>query len=298
MKSKNAGIKAFIPPTALYRDIVRSALLEDVGHGDITTSCTIEADTRGLGEIIAKEEGRLAGLFVAVEAFRQVDPGLSFSETLEEGESFHEGDTLIAVKGRASSILMAERVALNFLQRLCGIATLAKRYCEQIDGTGCRLVGTRKTTPNLRILEKYALRAGGAMNHRFSLSDGILIKDNHIAACGGISEAVRAARERAPHTLKIEVEVTDIEEMKEAISAGADAVLLDNMTPDEITRAAGMARQLKPGLLIEASGGINLENVGQFAAAGADIISSGALTHSFKSVDLSLKLKIQGASRA
>ncbi len=286
------GINSFIPPRALYEKTVRSALMEDVGHGDVTTACTVDENTLGTGRIIAKEKGVLAGLFVAIEAFRQVDQELSFSGVMEEGSSFQEGETLLAIRGRASSILMAERVALNFLQRLCGIATLSRRFFEKLKGTSCRVVGTRKTTPNLRLLEKYALRAGGAMNHRFSLSDGILIKDNHIAACGGITAAVTAARQRAPHTLKIEVEVTDLDQMKEAIDAGADILLLDNMNPEEIKTAVAAARNLDPGIVLEASGGINLENIREYASTGVDIVSSGALTHSFKSIDLSLKLKL------
>lgn len=292
MKMASSGIEQFAPPRLFYRDIVKSALMEDAGHGDITTSCTLMADAPGQAEIIAKEEGRVAGLFVAREAFLQVDPEIEFPAAKEEGFNFKKGDILLGIRGRISSILLAERVALNFLQRLCGIATLSWRYCQRIQGKGCRVVGTRKTTPNLRILEKYAVRAGGALNHRFSLSDGILIKDNHIAACGGIAQAVKRDRQMAPHTLKIEVEVTDIAELKEAISAGADAVLLDNMDPDKIRDAVAVARKMKPAVILEASGGINLENIDLYADTGVDVISSGALTHSFKSIDLSLKIKI------
>ncbi len=284
--------KGFIPPRALYKDIVKAALLEDLGHGDITTSCTIAPDIQGEAEISAKEEGVLAGLFVAMEAFVQVEPSLKFSNILPEGTQFDTGDVLISVSGRASAIVMAERTALNFLQRLCGIATLSWRYCQKIKDTACRVVGTRKTTPNLRLLEKYAVRVGGAFNHRFSLSDGILIKDNHITACGGISKAVQSAREKAPHGLKIEVEVTDLEQMKEAIWAGADAILLDNMTPSQIREAVSIGKAIRKELIMEASGGITYDNIEKFAATGVDVISSGALTHSFKSIDLSLKLKL------
>ncbi len=283
---------AFIPPRMLYRHIVNSALMEDVGHGDITTACTVDRDTTGTGRIIAKESGVLAGLFVALEAFRQVDQGLSFDNIAEEGTRFEKGHCLLEIKGRVSSILMAERVALNFLQRLCGIATLAAALCKRIEGTGCRVVGTRKTTPNLRILEKYALRAGGAFNHRFSLSEGILIKDNHIASCGGITSAVASARQKAPHTLRIEVEVTDLDELKEAVQAGADLLLLDNMSPEQVKEASALARKLNPGILLEASGGINQDNILEYAQSGVNIISSGSLTHSFKSIDLSLKITL------
>ena len=292
MKTPSSEIKPFVPPPLLYRDIVKSALMEDAGHGDITTSCTLNTDATGQAEIIAKEEGLLAGLFVAREAFLQVDPEIEFPAAKEEGFNFRKGDILLGIRGRISSMLLAERVALNFLQRLCGIATLSWRYCRRIRGKRCRIVGTRKTTPNLRILEKYAVRAGGALNHRFSLSDGILIKDNHIAACGGVTAAVRGVRQKAPHTLKIEVEVTGIDQLKEAITAGADAVLLDNMEPDEIRAAVALAKGLNPEIILEASGGISLENIDRYADTGVDVLSSGALTHSFKSIDLSLKVKL------
>ena len=257
-----------------------------------TTRGIVDPSKNGQAEIIAKQDGILAGQFVAKEAFSQVDPGIVFEMAHEEGRPFSRGDILLLIKGRLCSILMAERVALNFLQRLCGIATLASMYVSAVSGFRCRVVGTRKTTPCLRFLEKYALRAGGAMNHRFSLSDGVLIKDNHISACGGITEAVRRARESAPHTLKIEVEVSDMEQLREAVLAGADAILLDNMDPEQTGEAVKAARQMKPGVILESSGGITLENIRQYAETGVDIISSGSLTHSYRSVDLSLKVKL------
>ncbi len=292
MIRKEVGIEQFVPPRALYQDIVRAALMEDVGHGDITTACTIDPEESTSAKIVAKEPGVLAGLFVAREAFLQMDPEARFPISIAEGTLFDKGSVLLEIRAGTNPILMAERVALNFLQRLCGIATLARQYCRETEGTKCRVVGTRKTTPNMRILEKYAVRAGGCLNHRFSLSDGILIKDNHIAACGNITRAVQAARQNAPHGLKIEVEVTSQEEMKEAVAAGADAILLDNMDPAEIREALQAARQMAPSILVEASGGITLKNVRQFAETGVDILSSGELTHSFKSIDLSLKIKL------
>ena len=280
------------PPRLPNRDIVKQALHEDHGHGDINTESTVDPEKAGRAEIIAKEDGVLAGLFVAEEAFLQIDPDIAFDLEFEEGSPFNRGEIILSISGRLRSILMAERVALNFLQRLCGIATQAARYVREVEGLGCRVVGTRKTTPCLRFLEKYAIRAGGALNHRFSLSDGILIKDNHIAACGSIQEAVQKARQSVPHTLKIEVEVSDMDQLREAISAGADAILLDNMDVEQTAKAVKVAREMNPAVLIEASGGITLENIRQYAETGVDIISSGSLTHSFKSVDLSLRVKL------
>ncbi len=279
-------------PRILFQRLVRRALEEDIGEGDVTTRSCIDSQQIGQGQIIAKEDGILAGLFVVKETFCQVDDSLVLMDGLAEGGSFSKGDVLLVVEGRVSSILMGERVALNFLQRMCGIATITRRYVEKIKGYNCRIVGTRKTTPGLRCLEKYAVRVGGGFNHRFTLSDGVLIKDNHIAACGSVAKAIRRVRERVPHTLKIEVEVGNIPELEEAISAGADIVMLDNMTISEMEEAVHLARQLDKRVVIEASGGVTLENVRDVAATGVDIISSGALTHSYKSIDLSLELTI------
>jgi len=279
-------------PSILFKGLVKQALLEDIGEGDVTTRSCVREDINGVARIVAKEDGVLAGLFVAKEVFKQIDESMVFTATLEEGQAFSEGDTLLTVEGRASSILMAERVALNFLQRLCGIATLTRKYVEEIDGLRCKIVGTRKTTPTLRCLEKYAVRLGGGFNHRFCLSDGVLIKDNHIAACGSVTEAISRARMYAPHTLKIEVEVTDFDELKEALEAGADVIMLDNMTVSQLKEAVGLARSIRPDVVLEASGGVNLENVREIAATGVDVVSSGTLTHSYKSIDLSLKLNI------
>jgi len=279
-------------PEILYRDLVKRAIFEDLGEGDVTTRSCVAPDLTGKAQIVAKEAGVLAGLFVAKEVFSQVDGGLNLTETMAEGSNFKKGQTLLHIEGRATSILMAERVALNFLQRLCGIATLTRKYVEILGGSSCRVVGTRKTTPGLRCLEKYAVRVGGGFNHRFCLSDGILIKDNHIAACGSITEAVEQVKACAPHTLKIEVEVTSISGLREAIAAGADVVMLDNMDVSEMKEAVQVARSIDPTVLIEASGGVTLENIKEIAGTGVDIISSGALTHSYKSIDLSLKLNI------
>ncbi len=279
-------------PKILFEDSVKSALKEDIGTGDVTTSALIHPDTWGSARIIAKEDGILAGLFVAMETFLQVDDTISFEEALSEGSFFKKGQELLVIKGRVSSMLLAERVALNFLQRLCGIATLTKEFVERIKDLNTRIVGTRKTTPGLKILEKYAIRIGGGCNHRMNLSDGILIKDNHIAAVGSIKDAVRRARNYSPHTLKVEIEVTDINDLKEAINKGADIVMLDNIKPEQIKKAVEVAKKIRKDVLLEASGGVTLENVREIAKTGVDIISVGALTHSFKSIDLSLKINI------
>ncbi|NPA95678.1 MAG: carboxylating nicotinate-nucleotide diphosphorylase [Thermodesulfobacteria bacterium] len=279
-------------PRILFQGLVRSALEEDLGNGDVTTWCCIDSGQKGQGRIIAKEDGVLAGLFVAKEAFRQVDEGLALRGGVSEGSRFQKGEVLLEIQGATSSILMAERVALNFLQRLCGIATATSSYVSEISGYPCTIVDTRKTTPGLRLLEKYAVRMGGGHNHRFNLSDGILIKDNHIAACGSVAEAIERARNRAPHTLKIEVEVSTLRELEDAISAGADIVMLDNMSLSDIKDAVSLARRLNSRVILEVSGGVTLENVRDVAATGVDIISSGALTHSYKSIDLSLELTV------
>jgi nicotinate-nucleotide pyrophosphorylase (carboxylating) len=274
----------------LYKGLVSWALREDIGHGDITTSLCVQRNAKGRAVIVAKEDCVVAGIFVAEEAFLQCDPDCSFPSALDEGARAGSGDVVMEICGGLAAILQAERVALNFLQRLCGIATLTRRFTEEIDGLPCRLVDTRKTTPGLRVLEKYAVRAGGGLNHRYGLSDGILIKDNHIAACGSIKEALSKVMASCPHTLKIEIEVSTLDELKDAIDAGADAVLLDNMDVKTLTDAVALARGLKPGLLLEASGGVCLENIRDVAGTGVDIVSVGALTHSARAVDLSLRV--------
>ncbi len=279
-----------IPHPSLYRPLVAQALEEDVSHGDITTELTLPSDLSGRGVIVAKEHGVVAGTFVACEVFHQVDPSLEFMPGAEEGEVVGPSKVICEIEGSVASILAGERVALNFMQHMMGIATKAHQYIEAVKGLACRVVDTRKTTPGLRLLEKYAVRAGGAHNHRFNLSDGILIKDNHIAACGAVGKAVERAKLDAPHTLLVEVEVTNLEELQEAIEAGADAVLLDNMNIDQLREAVALVRSRRPEVKVEASGGITLENIRQVAETGVDIVSSGALTHSVKAVDLSLEI--------
>jgi nicotinate-nucleotide pyrophosphorylase (carboxylating) len=268
-------------------DLVARALAEDIGHGDITTQLTIPTEMNGRAVFLAKQAGVLSGLYVAEECFRQVDPTVQFEMLKAEGEAFEVGDTLAVATGPAASLLSAERVSLNFLQRLCGIATLTREFVNRISDTQARIVDTRKTTPGLRLLEKAAVRAGGGSNHRFALYDGILLKDNHIAVAGGVSQAVLAARAGAPHMLKIEVEVTNLQELGEALASGADIVLLDNMSLEQLEEAVALGGGR---VVLEASGGVNLETVSDIAQTGVHLISVGALTHSASAIDISLQI--------
>ncbi len=271
--------------------IVEHALREDIEHGDITTDITIPHGQRAKAVIIAKEPGVCAGLEVAKTCFRLLDSEALIGQEARDGREFRQGEILLSIEASARAILMAERTALNFLQRMCGIATLSRAFVQRVRGTGCRVVDTRKTTPGLRIFEKYAVACGGCSNHRYGLADGILIKDNHIAACGGIRAALERVRRQAPHTIRVEIEVGTLEEVEEAIEAGADLLLLDNMPPALLRQAVGLARRLNPDILLEASGGITLDNIRQIAETGVDIASTGMLTHSYNSIDLSLKFQ-------
>lgn len=266
-------------------DIVRLALAEDVGIGDITTFLVVDSEITARAEIMARQDMVVAGMEAARRTFEQVDDSIKFDRMVNDGDLIDSGAIMAGVSGPAGSILTAERVALNFLMRLSGVATLTARFVGMVRAHNVKIVDTRKTTPGMRALEKAAVRAGGGGNHRFGLFDGVLIKDNHIAAAGSITHAVTRAKAGAPHTIKIEVEVEDLEELEEAIEAGADAVLLDNMAPAEMRKAVAMA---KGRVLLEASGGVTLDTVGQAAASGVDIISIGALTHSAPAVDISL----------
>ena len=276
----------WLDPSAVRR-IVEAALSEDIGAGDITTALTVPAGTIVNGEIVAREPGVLAGMTVTAMTFLLSDNAVAFAPKLEDGQNFHKGDILANVSGSAKGILAAERVALNFLQRLSGIATRTARFVELVKGTKAKITDTRKTTPGLRILEKYAVRVGGGHNHRFGLSDGVLIKDNHIIAAGGISAAVAAAKAKAPHTLRIEVEVGTPEQLVEAIESGADAVLLDNMSLETIRESV---RRANGGVILEVSGGVTELTVREIAETGVDIISIGALTHSVPAIDIALDL--------
>jgi nicotinate-nucleotide pyrophosphorylase (carboxylating) len=265
--------------------IVRTSLAEDIGLGDITTEVTVPAGTLVRAELVAKEDFILAGIDVAATVFRTLDPNAGFEKLLEDGQQVRRGEVIAWIKGRASVLLQGERVALNLLQRMCGIASLTAQYVERVAGTQAVIVDTRKTVPGLRALDKYSVRMGGGRNHRIGLFDGVLIKENHSAAAGGITAAVERARQHLPHTLKIEVETRNLAEVSEALAAGADIIMLDNMTLDEMRQGVEL---IAGRALIEASGGVNLETVREIAETGVNIISVGALTHSVKAADISM----------
>lgn len=277
-------------PEFLYKSIVQAALAEDIDSGDITTDLCIPADAVASATLVAKEIGVIAGLDIARLAFTLLDPDLEWEQFLSDGDSIDEDCSWIAtVKGDARAILTAERVALNFLQRLSGIATLTARYVAAIEGSGARIVDTRKTTPGLRLLEKYAVRVGGGFNHRYGLSDCVLIKDNHIQAAGGIEQAVVMSRKKIPHTVKIEVETETFEQVQEALDAKADIILLDNMTTEMMCQAV---EQINGRAIAEASGGLSLDRVAEVAATGVQVLSVGALTHSAPALDISLDFNL------
>lgn len=265
--------------------LLRQVLEEDIGPGDLTTLAVIERGTSARAELIAKEDFVLAGIDVAARVFYLLDQAVAFEKLREDGAQVRRGDVLAWIKGDAAVLLRGERTALNLLQRMSGVALLTARFVREVQGTRAAIVDTRKTTPGLRRLEKYSVRLGGGRNHRHSLYDGILIKENHIAAAGGIDIAVRRARERVPHTLKIEVETRDLEEVRQALAAGAEIILLDNMDPETLRAAVAL---VAGRALTEASGGVNLETVRQIAETGVDLISVGALTHSARAVDISM----------
>ena len=269
------------------QSMVRLALAEDMGPGDATTQAVVDPQTPGEAILIAREKMVLAGMAVFKRTFLEVDPTLTFVARYKDGDAVPEGSTVCRIKGRLAPILSGERTALNFLQRMSGIATLTRRYVKEIEGTKAKILDTRKTAPGLRWCDKYAVRTGGGQNHRFGLFDGILIKDNHIAAAGSISKAVSKARIGSAHTLKIEVEVEDLSGVKEACLAGADIILLDNMTPLEMKEAVGL---INGAALVEASGSVTLDTVKKIASTGVDFISVGALTHSPAASDFSLEI--------
>lgn len=269
--------------------ILKSALAEDVGSGDVTSLSTVPPGRTISGRYIAKEDGVLCGLEVVARAFALLDASIAFTALAADGDRVRKGDVIAAVSGDARAILAGERVGLNLLQHMSGVATQTARAVAAVAGTGAKIVDTRKTTPGLRVLDKYAVRMGGGGNHRFNLADGVLIKDNHIVAAGGIAAAVAAARARAPHSLKIEVEVETLEQLREALEAGADIIMLDNM-PTETMREA--VRLVAGRALTEASGNMGDKTDAELRAVaetGVDLISIGALTHSVKALDISLK---------
>ena len=274
------------------QDLIDRALAEDQAFNDPTTASIIPSGQQGHAVITSKAEGLLAGVEVSMAVFRRIDPHIVVLALFNDGAIITPGDSIARVKGSAASILSAERVALNFLQRMSGIATETGRYVAAVEGLKAKIVDTRKTVPGLRYLDKYSVRVGGGSNHRMNLADGILIKDNHIAALRsqglGLQQAVRSAVDTGPHTLKVEVEVTDMDELKEALEEGAHIIMLDNMSVADMRRAVELADRR---VVLEASGGVSLETVRAIAETGVDLISVGSLTHSVKALDISLDME-------
>jgi nicotinate-nucleotide pyrophosphorylase (carboxylating) len=268
--------------------IIENALLEDIHTGDITTLAVVAGKRTIRAKIIAKEALVLAGIAVAGKVFHYLDPTISFTPFFSDGDTLHPGNVIAEIHGDSALLLQGERVALNLLQRMCGVASLTAEYVRAVKGTQARVVDTRKTTPGLRQLEKYAVRVGGGTNHRTGLYDGVLIKENHIAAAGGISIAVQRAKAFIPHTMKIEVETENLAQVREALAAGADIIMLDNMDLQTMRDAVGI---IAGKALVEASGGVNLKTIRDIAATGVDIISVGALTHSARAMDISMLLE-------
>lgn len=271
------------------QDVVRNALQEDIGYGDLTTEAIVPAGTIAEGAIVAKAAGRIAGAEVAVSAFHLLDPAVDVQVHKGDGSDVQPGDTVLAVRGPAAAVLMGERVALNFLQHLSGVATATAIAAKAAAPYGTRIVDTRKTTPGLRAMEKYAVRVGGGMNHRIGLDDAVLIKENHIAVAGGIRPAIERVRARVGHMVKVEVEVERFDQIDEALAAGVDAILLDNMDLETMRKAV---LHINHRVVVEASGSISAEQVAAVAATGVDIISMGRLTHSSPALDLSLRIHL------
>lgn len=279
--------------------IIKNALEEDIPFGDITTDVLIDSmigSTQNLknsinnskAEFIVKEDGVIAGLDIAARVFELIDSEILFTKLVKDGSCVQKGAVIAEIAGNTGTLLKGERTALNILQRLSGIATKTREFCRRVEGTGVQIADTRKTTPGMRMLEKYAVRMGGASNHRFSLSDGVLIKDNHVKVTGNIKEAVKRIKKSVPHTIKIEVETETIEQVKEALESGADIIMLDNMSIDIMKKAVEI---IGGKAVIEASGNMSLENIYDVALTGVDIISVGSLTHSVKSLDISMKIR-------
>ncbi|HGE70447.1 TPA: carboxylating nicotinate-nucleotide diphosphorylase [Candidatus Poribacteria bacterium] len=271
-------------------EIIRLALDEDIFTGDITSESMIPDDVMAKASFLSKDNGIVAGLDVVKAVFHKVDQEIVFNKLVTDGTEIYKGQIIAIAEGRAKSLLSAERTALNFLQRLSGIATNTSRYVKAVSGYKAVIVDTRKTTPGWRVLEKYAVRVGGGHNHRFGLYDAVLIKDNHIAVVGSIAKAVAMAREKIPHTMKIEVETENLDQVAEAIESGVDIIMLDNMSLDMMSEAVKL---IDGRALVEASGGVKLENVTDIAKTGVDLISIGALTHSAMPLDISMEMELK-----
>lgn len=276
------------PLPAQVDRLLELALAEDIGTGDVTTTACIDADATVEARLLAKEALVLAGLPFFERVFELVDSGVEVRTLFPDGSRLEPGTIAAELRGSARSLLIGERTALNILQRLSGTATITRRWVEALEGTGARVCDTRKTTPGMRYMQKYAVAVGGGSNHRFGLDSGVLIKDNHIAACGGLTAAVERCRSLAPHLLKIEVEVVDLDMVDEAVAAGADVILLDNMPTDTMSQAVQRIRASERPIIVEASGGLTLERAREVAETGVDFISVGGLTHSAPAADLSL----------
>jgi nicotinate-nucleotide pyrophosphorylase (carboxylating) len=272
--------------------LIELALEEDLGRGDVTSTALLDPSAQAVADLVAREPLVVAGLAVAAAVFRRVDPAVAVTTSLADGDQAAAGTVLGTVRGPALAVLAGERTALNFLQRLSGVATLTRAFVQAAGASALRVTDTRKTTPGFRRLEKDAVRAGGGANHRFDLGSGVLIKDNHLAVAGSIAEAIRRARARAPHGLKIEVEVDTLAQLDQALDAGVDIVLLDNFSLPDIEEAVRRVRARPQRPLVEVSGGVTLTRVPELARAGVDLISVGALTHSARAVDIALDARM------
>lgn len=281
------------PPEDVVKKIILDALREDLGDGDITTNSIVPVDFQYTGQFITRADGVVAGLKIARLTFQELDNSIHFETTFSEGDPVFAGNVLARISGSARALLSAERVALNFLQRMSGIATLTRKYVEAVKNTAAVILDTRKTVPGLRVLDKWAVRLGGGQNHRFGLNDMALIKENHITVAGGITEAVRRVREQDDLKRMIEVEVTSLAELREALIAGVDRIMLDNMTSEQMRQAVRITAGRVP---LEASGNVSLETAAQIAATGVDFISVGRLTHSVPALDISLLLQATSQS--
>ena len=271
------------------KNIIKNALAEDIGKGDITTRSTVNSRKKGMALAIAKDDFIIAGIDIFAETFQSLDSTIRIKKLIKDGYRVKKGDVIAEVSGSLSGILQAERVSLNLFQRMCGIATLTAKYVKAVQGTKTKILDTRKTVPGLRILDKMAVRLGGGCNHRIGLFDGVLIKDNHIEAAGGITSTVKAVRKNVSRPIKIEVETKNIEEVKEALSCGVEIIMLDNMNVSAMKKAFDLVARRA---LLEASGNVSLQNVADIAAIGVDFISVGELTHSVRAADISLKIKV------
>jgi len=270
------------------KTIIEKALSEDIGPGDVTSAATIPVGSTSTAEMLAKQDFVLAGLDVSLEVFHALDAAIQFTRFAQDGDRIKSGKVIARLSGSTRVLLAGERVALNLLQHMSGIATLTSKYVEQIKGFKAQVLDTRKTLPGLRQLEKYAVRMGGGVNHRFGLYDGVLIKDNHIKAAGGIANAIKSARKQARNLFKIEVETKSLDDVREALAAKADIIMLDNMSLDMMREAVKLINDRAP---VEASGNVTLETIRAVAETGVDFISSGTLTHSAPAVDISMKIK-------